>query len=104
MKNKNRPYLTTDIVLDDKKEHRENITKVKLPVHCYYSPNGGKVMKLGLLNSRKKTFELIDVSGQKLLPCNNVVAETVSHSLGALDRLIKENKVNICRAKIVLFE
>lgn len=104
MKNKNRPYLTTDIVLDDKKEHKENVKKIKLPVYCYFSPNGGKVMKLGLLNSRKKTFELLDMSSQKMLKFSNVVAESNSKTFEALDKLIKDNKVNIGRAKVVLFE
>lgn len=104
MKNKNRPYLSVGIVHDEKKEHKENVKKIRLPVYCYYSPNGGKVMKLGLLNSRKKNFELLDVSMQKMLNCSNVVAETLNKNLKALDKLIKENKCDIRRAKVVLFE
>ena len=104
MKNKNRPYLSTDIVLDDRKEHKENVKKIKLPAYCYFSPNGGKVMKLGLLNSRKKTFELIDVSRQKSLSYNNVIAETLTKNDYELGKLIEENNVNIGRAKVILFE
>jgi len=104
MKNKNRPYLSADIILDDKKEHKENVTKIKLPTYCYYSPNSGKVKKLGLLNSRKENFELLDVSNQKALSYNNVVAETVKHTIKALDKLMGENKVDIRRAKVILFE
>ena len=112
---RDRPYLDSISVLGHKKQHKEKVSKIKVPFYCMFSELTDNVKrkterKLGAVhcaewtkNSKKQEqfpiYELVDMSKQKSLTENNVVS-----AMPNITELIKKYGINIGKVEIIFWE
>jgi len=96
-----KPYfevVTVPLKGNKRVEHTENLDKIMLPFYCYYSFDGGRNKKLGVVDW-SDGYYLQDHSKQTSLENSGI--------LGKYDKLltlIKKFDIDTVKVKIIVFE